>query len=157
VFAWGGNSYGQLGNGTTNPSDVPVEVKLPPGTTVTAVAAAYSHSVALTSTGAMVAWGDNTDGELGDGTHTNRELPVEVKAPKNTKAVRIAAGAFYSLARTSTGALLSWGAGSTGVLGDGTFNNSDRPVHVKLPTGDKVTAMGAGSNAFHCLAVVRPT
>jgi alpha-tubulin suppressor-like RCC1 family protein len=105
----------------------------------------------------VLAWGDNTDGELGDGTHTNREVPVKVKAPKNTKAVSIATGAFYSLARTSTGALLSWGAGSAGVLGDGTSNNSDLPVHVKLPTGDKITAMGRGSNAFHSLVVVRPT
>ena len=144
VLAWGYNAYGQLGNGGTGASDVPVNVSLPTGTKVTAVAAGALHSLALTSTGTVLAWGYNVDGELGDGSTTNSDVPVKVNLPPGTKVTAVAAGGYYSLALTSTGAVLAWGYNADGELGDGNRTSSDVAVKVKLPAGRKVTAVAAG-------------
>ena len=142
LLAWGLNNYGQLGNGGTGNSGVPVDVTLPAGTTVTEVAAGAAHSLALTSTGAVLAWGYNIDGELGDGSKTNSDVPVKVKLPAGTKAIAIAANGEDSLALTSTGAVYAWGYNGDGELGDGNRTTSDVPVRVKLHT--KVTAISTG-------------
>ena len=142
VLAWGYNGYGQLGNGSTGNTNTPVSVMLPTGTVVTAVAAGSIDSLALTSTGSVLAWGYNLDGELGDGTKTNSDAPVTVKLPPGTKVTAIAAGGYSSLALTSTGAVYAWGYNAEGELGNGTKTNSDVPVKVKLSA--KVTAIAAG-------------
>ena len=69
VTGWGSNLRGQLGTGHTG-DDVlrPVLARLPHGTRITQVAPGCSHSLALTSTGSVLAWGDNRSGELGNGT-----------------------------------------------------------------------------------------
>jgi alpha-tubulin suppressor-like RCC1 family protein len=144
VLAWGLNDEGQLGNASTGSSDVPVNVSLPAGTTVTAVASGALHSLALTSTGAVLAWGYNADGELGDGSTTNSDVPVNVKLPAGTKVTAIAAGGYDSLALTSTGTVLAWGYNADGELGDGGTANSDVPVKVKLPGGTKARTIAAG-------------
>src|SRR6266496_4303223 len=65
VRAWGGNNYGQLGNGTNTNSIVPVQVSALSG--ITAIAGGGYHSLALKNDGTVRAWGDNIDGQLGDG------------------------------------------------------------------------------------------
>jgi alpha-tubulin suppressor-like RCC1 family protein len=151
LLAWGYNSSGQLGDGNTTDSALPVNVKLPTGTKVRKLAAGYDHSLAVTSTGSVLAWGLNASGELGDGNHTNSHVPVKVKLPKGTTVTKVAAGGFYSLAVTSTGSMLAWGYNSKGQLGDGSKAQTDLPVKVKLPTGTKVTKVAAGY--YHSLAV----
>jgi hypothetical protein len=78
VFAWGYNADGELGDGGTANSAVPVRVKLPAGTKVTAVAAGQLHSLAVTSRGTVLAWGGNNFGQLGDGSYKGSEVPVKV-------------------------------------------------------------------------------
>ena len=151
VFAWGWNIVGQLGNGSTNGSDLPVKVRLPGGTKVTGIAAGFAHSVALTSAGAVLAWGKNYNGNLGNGSTTDSDVPVKVNLPVGTKVTAVAAGAEHNLAVTSTGAVLAWGYNADGQLGDGSTGGSDVPVNVTLPTGTKVTAVAAG--ALHSLAL----
>jgi Regulator of chromosome condensation (RCC1) repeat len=75
ALAWGSNDSGQLGDCGAAQSSVPVRPALPAGADVTAVAAGYLFSLALTSDGRVLAWGDNSNGELGDGTTTNRPVP----------------------------------------------------------------------------------
>jgi len=146
VFAWGWNIVGQLGDGSTNGSDVPVKVRLPGGgAKVTAVAAGYAHSVALTSTGAVLAWGKNYNGDLGNGSTTDSDVPVRVDMPASTKVTAVAAGSEHNLAVTSTGAVLAWGYNADGQLGNGSTGTSDVPVNVSLPTGTKVTGVAAGA------------
>jgi len=92
LYAWGGNSKGQLGDGTTVDRWVPGKVQFPPGVTVLGIAAGYSHSLAITDDG-LYAWGDNFNGELGDGTRLNRSLPVKVALPATvTSVIQVAAG-----------------------------------------------------------------
>ena len=81
VAAWGYNSAGQLGINSTANSLVPVAVVTSSalaGKTVTAVSAAYSHSLARCSDGTIAAWGSNGSGQLGDNTFTNKLVPVAV-------------------------------------------------------------------------------
>ncbi|WP_050591866.1 RCC1 domain-containing protein [Salinispora fenicalii] len=154
VLAWGSNSDGQLGDGTTTDSSTPVEVSLPAGTTVTAIGGGRDHSLALTSAGTVLAWGSNSDGQLGDGTTTDSSTPVEVSLPAGTTVTAIAASRFHSLAVTSAGAALGWGSNSDGRLGDGTTTDSSTPVEVSLPAGTTVTATTAG--VAHSMALVAP-
>jgi len=75
-WAWGRNSYGQLGDGTTIDKYSPVQV---PGLTgVSAVGGAYGYTLASKNDGTVWAWGYNGNGQLGDGTTTNRNIPVQV-------------------------------------------------------------------------------
>ncbi|NIL41288.1 cell wall anchor protein, partial [Salinispora arenicola] len=155
VLAWGANGSGQLGDGTTTSSRTPVAVDLPAGTTITAVAAGDRHSLAVTSAGTVLAWGDNTAGQLGDGSTTHSSTPVAVNVPAGTTITAVAAGQGHSLAVTSTGTALAWGANTFGQLGDGSTTSSSIPVAVDLPAGTTVTAIAGGS--FHSLAIVPST
>ncbi|WP_018908022.1 RCC1 domain-containing protein [Salinispora arenicola] len=154
VLAWGLNSDGQLGDGTITDSSTPVAVDLPADTTVTAVAAGRRHSLAVTSTGTVLAWGLNSDGQLGDGTITDSSTPVAVDLPADTTVTAVAAGRRHSLAVTSTGTVLAWGSNSDGRLGDGTTTDSNTPVEVSLPAGTTITAATAGVS--HSMALVAP-
>ncbi|WP_018588427.1 RCC1 domain-containing protein, partial [Salinispora arenicola] len=151
VLAWGQNVHGQLGDGTTTERDTPVNVDLPPGTDVTAIAGGDDHSLALTSAGTVLAWGQNDDGELGDGTTTDRDTPVDVDLPAGTEVTDVAAHGDHSLALTSAGTVLAWGNNSSGQLGDGTTTSNSTPVDVDLPAGTEVTAIAGGDS--HSLAV----
>ena len=151
VLAWGFNGTGQLGNGTTTNSNIPVPVSLPSGTIVTAIAAGAQHSLALTSSGQVLAWGGNTYGQLGNGTTSNSSTPVQVSLFVGTTVTAIASGATHSLAVTSSGQVLAWGGGYFGQLGDGTTTSSSTPVAVSLPSGTTVTAIAGGGQ--HSLAL----
>jgi alpha-tubulin suppressor-like RCC1 family protein len=151
VLAWGDNQYGELGDGTTTGRHVPVRVRIPAGTTITAVRAGCAFGLALTSAGRVLAWGDNDLGELGNGTTTNSDIPVRVHVPKGTRVTGISAGGGFGLARTAQGKVLAWGDNVNGELGDGTTTNSSTPVLVHLPAGATATDIAAG--AEHGLAL----
>jgi alpha-tubulin suppressor-like RCC1 family protein len=139
VVAWGGNGFGQLGDGGTTESSVPVAVQGLSG--VKAIAAGASHSLALLTDGTVMAWGDNESGQLGIGSSDEHsELPVAVSGLSGVKA--ISAGADHSLALLNNGTVKSWGGNESGQLGTGNTKASDVPVAVKALTG--VAAISAG-------------
>ncbi len=154
VWAWGGNECGELGDGSTIERLSPVQTL---GlSNVTAIAAGstalnidrlwgVSHTLALKNDGTVWAWGNNSDGELGDGTVNNRTTPVRVSGLSNVTA--IAAGGSHSVARTSDGRVWTWGLNGNGQLGDGTTTSRLTP----MPVFGGITAIAAG--ARHTLAV----
>jgi alpha-tubulin suppressor-like RCC1 family protein len=111
VWAWGGNEYGQLGDGTTLVRHLPVSIRLPAGTALNSVAAGEADadsglitgafSLAVTASGTGLGWGLNNYGQVGDGTTMVRQLPVPVSLPAGTTLIAVAAGADFSLAQTS--------------------------------------------------------
>jgi alpha-tubulin suppressor-like RCC1 family protein len=151
LFAWGANGSGQLGNGGMTNSDVPVKVKLPKGTRVVEDRSGCFFTVALTSTGEVLAWGLNFDGQLGDGSLTSSKTPVRVRIPAHTRITHVRAGCAFGLALTSKGQVLAWGYNDLGQLGDGRVANALKPVKVKLPKNTVVTGISAGES--HGLAL----
>ena len=98
LWAWGENAIGQLGDGTTIERHTPVQVGMPHLSDVIAIAAhsGGGHNLALRSCGIVQAWGWNINGQLGDGTTTDRPFPVQVENLNGTTA--IAAGTRHSVA-----------------------------------------------------------
>ena len=138
VYAWGYNSYGQLGNGTFTDSSVPVQVKGVGGvgilSGIKAIAAGSASALALSEDGKVYAWGHNGVGTLGNGSTTNSSVPVQVKGAggagvlSNIKAI---SADVHALALTNNGTVYAWGYNSSGELGDGTLTDSSVPVQVQ--------------------------
>jgi alpha-tubulin suppressor-like RCC1 family protein/putative cell wall-binding protein len=148
VKCWGFNGYGALGDGTNNDSRTPVGV-VGLGSGVASFSGGADTSCAVTTGGAVKCWGYNTDGQLGDGTTTNSNIPVDVVGLGSGVAA-VSAGAFHSCAVTTGGAVKCWGDNIYGALGDGTTTNSTTPVDV-VGLGSGVASVSAG--AGHSCAV----
>jgi alpha-tubulin suppressor-like RCC1 family protein len=160
LAAWGANGYGQLGNGASADRNLPVAVVqsgVLAGKTVVALAAGDGHSLALCTDGTLAAWGRNVDGQLGDGSNSNRNVPVAVTQGgvlASRTVVALAAGDGHSLARCSDGTLAAWGRNVDGELGDGSTTNQNIPVAVTqngVLAGKTVVALAAGDG--HNLAL----
>jgi alpha-tubulin suppressor-like RCC1 family protein len=148
VSCWGANAHGQLGNGSTTYRVTPVAVN-GLGSGVTAIVAGDYHACALTATGGVVCWGANADGEVGDGTTSDRLTPASVSG-LGSGVIGITAGERHTCAVTSAGAAWCWGANDTGAVGDGTGIGRQVPTAVSgLSSG--VAMIAAGGN--HTCAV----
>jgi alpha-tubulin suppressor-like RCC1 family protein len=151
LYAWGDNTGGALGDGSTVSRNLPVPVTLPGGAVPTAIAAGPFFSVAAGSDNKVYAWGGNDSGQLGDGSRVNHALPAQVTMPANVGAVALAAGNGHVLAIGSNGLLYAWGYNAYGQLGDGTTIDRWTPVVVTLAPGVLPVAVAAGS--AHSLAI----
>lgn len=147
LWAWGGNYYGQIGDGTTIGRTQPVQVSIL--SNVVAIAAGWNQSLAIKSDGTVGAWGYNGSGELGDGTHVTRFAPVPVSNLANV--VAISAGLSHSLAVKSDGTVWAWGYNYFGQLGDGTTIDKSAPVQVLNLSN--IRAISAPGYGYHSLAL----
>jgi alpha-tubulin suppressor-like RCC1 family protein len=129
LYAWGRNTFGQLGIGNTTNASVPTVV----GAGFASVTGGYLHSVGIKTDGTLWAWGDNTYGELGDGTTTSSTSPIQVGTDTNWASV--SAGYFYTLALKTDGTLWAWGDTIEGQLGIGTYTSSTQATPVQIGTG----------------------
>ena len=165
VYAWGSNGYGRLGDGTgSGYRTAPVRVKtpdrntypdLPKDFTYLQVSANGWYSLALGSDGNAYAWGNNSNGQLGNGTSTSQTTPVRVKTPdrntypdlpKDFTYLQVSAGVDHSLAVGSDGYVYAWGCNWYGQLGNNTASGrSDTnpvPVRVRDPASPTDTSKG---------------
>ncbi|GAA0572269.1 RCC1 domain-containing protein [Actinomadura livida] len=166
VASWGHNDLGQLGDGTRRDRLVPALVKGVRGKGdlggVSAIAAAEKHNYALREDGTVVAWGNNTAGQLGDGTVELRTEPVPVVGrSKDEKRLRRAAQVFageaYGAAILADGTTLTWGAGGSGQLGSGKRAPRSRPGPVAAAAGTAPgKALSAGVGERHLILLVSP-
>lgn len=148
-WCWGGNDRGQLGDGTTSDRLRPVRVTKADGsslTGVTAISVGVDHSCAVTSLGNAWCWGDNSEGELGDGGTTERHRAVRVTRAGGrslTRVTAIYAVGHHTCAVTSVGAAWCWGSNTFGWLGDGTTIERHRAVRVTTIGGGLLTGVTA--------------
>ncbi len=134
-WAWGVNSYGQLGINSTTNSAIPMEF----GWNATAISAGWFHSLAMTTGGAIWAWGNNQYGQLGNGTNVDSHIPI-LLVPSGGLAV--SAGGLHSLALASNGVVAACGSNHYGQLGNNTTTDSNTAVAVLGLTD--VTAIAGG-------------
>ena len=126
VKCWGDNAAGELGNGSNINSKIPVDVTgLTSG--VAAVSAGTDHTCALTTTGGVKCWGSDVSGELGDGTNTDSNVPVDVSG-LSSGVTAVSAGTDHTGALAALGALKCWGSNASGQLGDGTTTDRNLAV-----------------------------
>jgi len=123
LWGWGGNSQGQLGDGTNTNQYSPVRIM----EDVIYVSAAGFNTAAITSDNGLWVWGSNLAGQVGDGTTVDSPVPLRVM--DNVVSVSISSG--HVMAITSNGELWVWGSNSMGQLGDGTTINRHSPVRIK--------------------------
>ena len=141
VWAAGLNSDGQLGDGTTTQRNNPVEVTNADGTRlngVVGISAGSFHTVYLKSDGTVWAAGYNDHRQLGDGTTTQRNNPVQVKNADGTGlngVIGISAGSNHTVFLKGDGTVLATGSNTYGQLGDGTTTQRNNPVQVTNADG----------------------
>jgi alpha-tubulin suppressor-like RCC1 family protein len=122
VFSWGEGSLGELGNGTDTAVQ-PLPAPINGVGHVVALSAGGNFALALLSNGTVEAWGENTYGQLGNGTTTTSNTAVMVSGLSGVTAV--AAGSNFALALLSNGTVYSWGQGGAGNLGAGTLGGAE--------------------------------
>ncbi|MEO6787402.1 MAG: hypothetical protein ABI318_14820, partial [Chthoniobacteraceae bacterium] len=141
LWAWGFNSYGQIGNNSTTTATAPVQVGT--ATNWSGVSGGYYSSVGMRADGTLWTWGRNIEGQIGDGTLVQRNSPAQVGAATDWQKVQ--SGGLHVLATKTDGTLWSWGGNVYGQLGQG-FNDivlrGNVPVQVGTAANWQVLAPG---------------
>ena len=172
AYCWGNGAFGALGNGSTVRSNVPVAVATSgvlAGKKIKQVTASYFHTCAIASDKEAYCWGDNTDGQLGDGSTAQSNVPVAVLPPQGMtpplggQFKQISAeGGNRTCAIAYGDDAYCWGEGRYGGLGNNSTANSKRPVPVlmsgilankrikQISSGVYRTCVIASDNQIYC-------
>jgi uncharacterized repeat protein (TIGR02543 family) len=112
------------------------------------------HSSASSATGRVFMWGKNSNGQLGDGTTTDRNVPTEITSrfslTAGDKITSLSLGQDHSSALSATGRVFMWGFNSSGQLGNGTNTNRNVPTEItsrfSLDAGDRIISLSLGTS-----------
>jgi alpha-tubulin suppressor-like RCC1 family protein len=149
VSCWGYNYYGELGDGTTINRTVPTQTSsLGTGRTAVALSSGGYHTCAILDDGSVSCWGWNRDGQLGDGTTTDRNTPTQTSSlGTNRTAVAISSGGFHTCAILDDASVSCWGVNAYGILGDGTITDRTTPTQTSsLGTGRTAVAISSAGS-----------
>ncbi|MCL2556141.1 MAG: hypothetical protein FWE03_03875 [Firmicutes bacterium] len=135
VWAWGNGRYGQIGDGAYGRRDRPVQVSGDGkfnGVRAVSVSAGSQASFAIDEKGRLWSWGQNSAGQLGDGTTTNRNTPMQINTDgrMNNARIDVISADGPTIAIDEFGNLWAWGSNWYGQLGDGTTEGRSSPVQV---------------------------
>ena len=134
VSCWG-NGVGGLGDGTYNERYIPTQtLSLGENRTAVAISAGYYYTCVILDDGTVSCWGNNAQGQLGDGTTTDRNTPTQTPISwEGKKAIGISTDE-HTCVILDDGTVSCWGMNSNGKLGDGTANDRYWPTQVKVDT-----------------------
>jgi len=145
LWAWGFNSKGQLGEGTTTNRSAPTRIGT--NTDWTALTSGFYHSAALRANGSLWTWGDNDAGQLGYISTLPKLAPTRVGT--GTDWAAISSGYYHTAALKTDGSLWAWGGNSGGQLGDGTTTDKSTPTQIGTETNWTIVTAGG----FHTVAI----
>lgn len=133
LWAWGSNTSGQLGDGTTYAKLAPAQV----GTSADwkSIYVGNRHTLAIKTNGTLWAWGNNAFGQLGDGTLTGKTVPTQIGTATDWQS--LGGGAEHSVGIKTDGTLWAWGGNGNGQLGDGTTISKNSPTQIGTATNWK--------------------
>jgi alpha-tubulin suppressor-like RCC1 family protein len=149
LWCWGENSQGQLGFGRQD-QDGRVPTRVGTERAWATVTAGMRHTCATRTDGSLWCWGDNSQGQVGDGTKTSRDRPT---ALGGTDWTAVSAGRLHSCGLRADGSLWCWGSNTYGQLGNGTRANTQVPSAVEA--GTTWTAVRAGHSHSCALSTTR--
>lgn len=142
AWCWGDNGEGRLGDGSVTGRSRPVRVETAAGVPLTDIVqlkAGLDYTQALRADGTVWSWGRNTDGQLGDGSLTNRSRPVQATVLSDssnlTNVVSLGGGWAHSSVLRADGSVWAWGANADGQLGDGSTTRRTRAVRAGYVDG----------------------
>lgn len=153
LYAWGHNSYSQLGNGSTNQGLSPVLITANlTNKRITQVSCGSHHSLALTHDGEVFAWGYNNAGQIGSGSTANQPYPRRVTSClQGRTAVSVSCSQTSSMTVCDNGEVFGWGYNGNGQLGIGNNGIQLTPCRVQALQGVCVQQLVSGYG--HCLAL----
>ena len=146
LWAFGGNSRGQLGNGSNSQQNTPTQII---STGVAQVATGYQHSMILKTDGSLWTYGWNSHGTLGNGSTSDKNYPIQILSSGVSK---IAAEYVHNMFLKADGSFWTFGYNSEGQLGDGGSSNRNTPIQI-ISTG---VAQLSGSTSTLVSANVAP-
>ncbi len=152
VWCWGDGTWGQLGNGETQSSVVPVAVS---GiSNAIDIAVGQYHACAVETNGDVKCWGRGAKGQLGDSTNNNRSEPVALYTShlgsEDVTAVKVVAGNEHTCALLETGKVMCWGDNLNGQVGETCGESSYCAQPWLVPGAEHVVEIDAGV-AHNCL------
>jgi alpha-tubulin suppressor-like RCC1 family protein len=158
AYCWGRGTEGQLGNGGTGISNVPLPVTAGPEPFVS-ISALRRHACAVDTDGRAYCWGRGLEGQIGDGAAANRTAPTPVSVGgvlAGKRIAHVAAGGNHSCAVDTDGKAYCWGRGTSGELGTGFTTNSNDPVSVNpFSAAGQAVLTGIATGGNHSCAVAR--
>lgn len=130
LWAWGDNTYSQLGDGTGIAKNIPTRIGS--ANNWSKVEAGYYHNMAIKTDGTLWAWGLNSNGQLGDGTDVDKNEPVQIGSATDWSQISVAYD--FTIALKNDGTLWAWGSNFYGQLGDGTTIDKNVPTQIGTAT-----------------------
>jgi alpha-tubulin suppressor-like RCC1 family protein len=150
LWSWGDNESGQIGDDTMttynqwgqleNDNTRTFPVRIGTASNWSSVSAGQHHTVAIRTDGTLWSWGNNEQGQLGDGTTTRRTSPIRIGTDSNWAFA--AAGGYHTVAVKTDGTLWAWGNNEHGRLGDGTATRRTSPTRIGIETNWATVSAG---------------
>lgn len=147
VYGWGNNFHAQLGNERLDTDDKnynqPELNKFLSELNITSIKCGSFHSLALTLDGEVYAWGNNSFGQIGNGSRKDQNVPIKIDGFNGDLATMISCGRDYSMALTKSCHVFGWGCNEFGQLGDIDGDESVVPIQINL-SGKTIMKISCG-------------
>ncbi|TAN57279.1 hypothetical protein EPN15_04850, partial [Patescibacteria group bacterium] len=154
MMCWGRNDYGQIGDNTTTQRNIPTQVSGLTAGTVKEITAGFYHTCSLKTNGSTVCWGSNTNGQIGDNTTTQRNIPAQVSGLTAGTVKEVTAGGYHTCALKTDGSTVCWGKNTNGQIGDNTTTERWPPTQVSGLTVFLYYSLGAYTSIIKAVEVV---